>query len=104
MPSKRAKLNVRPLRGDDEDSSEYVLIEGDQKTLEWLGNRLIEHAKGGRGCGVQLHPNGPGNKHFARTALTGIYVHRLPCAHPTVDSQGLAGGRRLHKRPVRGRT
>jgi hypothetical protein len=94
-------LNLRLIPWEEGDFSESVLIEGDKETLEWFGNLLIEHAKGKKGCGLQLHPNGPGNKNFARTASIGIYLHRLPCDHPTAESERLAG-RRRNKR-ARGR-
>jgi hypothetical protein len=87
------KLNIRTLPADENDSSEFVLIEGNRKTLEWLGDLLIEHARGQQGCGIQLHPNGAGNKRFSRTANVGIYVHLLPCDHPTAHSERLAGRR-----------
>jgi hypothetical protein len=74
--------------------SDYVLVEGDKQTLEWLGNLLIEHSRGEHGCGLHFHPRGPGNKNFARTASVGIYIHRLPCDHPTGASERLAGRRR----------
>lgn len=90
MRASSVKLNVRPLRADDA-GPEYVLIEGNQKSLEWLGKFLLEHATGESGCGAQIHPNGPGRAYFAKTALVGIYVHRLPCDHPTTESENTAG-------------
>ena len=96
MSLRPAKLNVRPISEDDEDPS-IILVEGDQKALEWLGNLLIEHAKGNSGCGRQIYPKGPGSAYFAKTSLMGIYIHRLPCDHPTAASEK-AAGRKFHKR------
>src|SRR5258708_3432188 len=100
MSSGLVKINVRPIPGDDEDPSVYILIEGNEKALVgWLGNLLIEHSKGKSGCGMQIYPKGPGRVHFTSSALTGIYIHRLPCDHPTVHSE-TAAGRRPHKKPL----
>jgi len=70
MSSRPAKLNVRPIPGDDEHPP-IILVQGDQKALEWLGNLLIEHAKGNSGCGRQIYPKGQGHL-FCRWGSTFI--------------------------------
>jgi len=84
------KLNVRLLGPYDNDES-YVLIEGDKHTLRWFGRILIDHATGRHGCDNFMHPRGPGNKSFARTAQLGIYFHLLPCDVPTEEFERAAG-------------
>lgn len=96
MKSQVTRLNVRMLP-TEAGLPEYVLIEGNRSALEWLGNFLLRHAKGEQGCGMQIHPKGSGKARFARTATTGIYIHLLPCDHPTAHSEK-AAGRKAGKR------
>lgn len=65
----------------------------------WLGNLLLEHARGDKSCGRQFHC-GPGSKIFARTSKFGMYLHLLPCDHPTEASEQ-SGGRTLKGDPNR---
>ena len=85
------KLNLRLLDSDEEGASPYVLIEGDQGTLEWLGRLILDHASGEQGCGRQMGPDGPGNKFFARSSTLSFYLHRLHCDHPTLNSETFSG-------------
>jgi hypothetical protein len=55
------------------------MIEGDQATLEFLGNFILEHARNPKDCGIQMYPGGPGGLGFNPKSEMGIYVHRLPC-------------------------
>lgn len=73
-------LTVRLL--DDE----YVLIEGDEKSLLGLAEILRAQAQArSPDCGVQIAPRGAGSAHFAGEATHGLYVHRLPCSHSPSD-------------------
>jgi hypothetical protein len=86
---RKQKLNIRVMDGDAEGL--YVLIEGGKASLEWLAGLIQAHATGQNGCGLQLHPAGPGRTHFAKTATHGFYLHLLPCEHPTGESERQAG-------------
>jgi hypothetical protein len=88
--SPKVRLNLRIIDAEQAGLASYVLIEGDQQTLRWLGNLLLEHAVGDKSCGRQFHL-GPGSKFFARTAQFGLYLHLLPCDHPTDASEHAAG-------------
>jgi len=88
-PATRRNLNIRVL-GDDSEGR-YVLIEGDKASLVWRADTISNHASGANGCGLQMHPAGPGNLQLAKTATHGFYLHLLPCDHPTGDSEQQAG-------------
>ena len=92
MPRAAHKLNIRLIDDDPEDIP-LVLIEGNKQALEHLAKLIQDHAKGGGGCGTQFWPRGPGN-FFAKTATHGIYIHLLPCDHPTAESKKYSGRRR----------
>ena len=93
------KLNIR-VTEDDDGQGRYVLIEGGKASLEWLAKLIHAHATGQNGCGLQLHPAGPGRLHFAKTATHGVYLHLLPCEHPTDESERLAGRKKRMPRIV----
>jgi hypothetical protein len=84
------QLNLRFLEPDDE-SAAAVLIEGNQEALEWFARLIIDHAQGNQGCSRQIFPSGPGSAWFTPTATIGLYIHRLPCDHPTDVSEFQAG-------------
>jgi hypothetical protein len=92
MAGRRAsgKLNVR-LIADDGEGPPLVLIEGGKKALEQLAEWILTHATGDEGCGRQMFPRGPGSAHFAKTARHGLYLHLLPCDHPTEESERNGG-------------
>jgi hypothetical protein len=85
------KLNLRLVQSDEEDSAPFVLIEGDQATLEWFGKLILDHASGMEGCGRQMGPGGPGSHLFAKTSTLSFYLHRLPCEHSTLNSEAFSG-------------
>lgn len=97
MPRASHNLNVR-LLDEDGGGPPLVLIEGGKQTLEELAKVILDHVSGGDGCGRQLYPRGPGSAFFAKTATHGIYIHLLPCDHPTDESEQNAGRRRPKKR------
>jgi hypothetical protein len=84
------KLNVRIIDEDDEGGP-YVLIEGSKPALESLAQLILDHASGQNGCGLQIGPDGPCRSYFSKTASHGIYMHLLPCVHPTEASERVAG-------------
>lgn len=87
------KLNVR-LIADDGEGPPLVLIEGGKKALEDLAKWILTHATGDEGCGRQMYPHGPGAAKFAKTSTHGIYLHLLPCDHPTEESERNGGRER----------
>ena len=86
MPRAAHKFNIRLIR-DDAEYTPLVLIEGDKQALEHFAQLIQNHASGSEGCGRQFWPNGPGSKFFAKAATHGIYIHLLPCDHPTHASE-----------------
>jgi hypothetical protein len=81
FPDGAIKLNTRILEPDGENDVPYVLIEGDARSLEWLGQVFLTQAKD-EDCGRQFAPRGPGSAFFnKRKAKLGIYIHRLPCVN-----------------------
>lgn len=69
------RLFVRTL-GD-----EYVLIEGDTKSLEFLGRILLTQAQEPSDCSFRIHPGNPGSVYFDEGSPLGLLIHRLPCEH-----------------------
>lgn len=65
-----------------------MLIEGGKASLEWLAELIRSHAHGQNGRGIQLNPGRAGRVH---SAPDGIYIHLLPCDHPTEASEHQAG-------------
>ena len=61
-------------------------LRGNQRTLESLGNEILRHASGESGCGRQFY-----RTRFSATASHGLYLHLLPCDHPTDASERAAG-------------
>ena len=57
---------------------DFILIEGDKKSLEFIGNLIIAQANS-KDCGFFLMPKGAGKKFFSVTSKKGIYIHRKPC-------------------------
>ena len=75
---KGVKLTVKNLDKD------YILIEGDAKSLEFIGNLILSQAIFEKDCGFQIAPEGPGDAHFSDDSSLGIYIHRLPCEHSNI--------------------
>jgi hypothetical protein len=73
--NKGVKLSVRQIEKD------YILIEGDTDSLEFLGNLLLAQANFEKDCGLQIAPNGAGSSFFGKDSTFGFYIHRLPCKH-----------------------
>jgi hypothetical protein len=91
MARQSKKLNVRVV--DDNENCPYVLIEGNKTALESLAHLILGHVRGQKGCGRQIFPQGPGSAYFSKSASHGIYLHLLPCDHPT-DASDLEAGRK----------
>ena len=71
---KNVKIAVRIL----DDENDMILIEGDAKALEFLGNLFLAQASAGD-CGFQIAPNSAGMTFFTPKSTLGIYIHRVPC-------------------------
>lgn len=72
---KDVKITIKKLNKD------FVLIEGDKVSLEFLGKLLIAQANFEDDCGFQMSPDGAGCSFFSNDSKFGIYIHRLPCEH-----------------------
>jgi hypothetical protein len=66
-------LRVRILDADT------VLIEGDRRSLTFLGEVLRAVAADDSDCGYSLGPRAAGSAHFEADSPLGVYVHALPC-------------------------
>ena len=85
--AKRTKLTVKMFSADrgepgEEEPTpvqEYVLIEGDNESIRFLGELLVAYASGDLGCSFDLHPHGAGSAHFAESSTVGLYIHKKLC-------------------------
>ena len=77
---KKLNLTVKPM---DEN---YILIEGDTDSLEFLGKLIIAQANFQDDCGFQIAPHSAGCAHFSKDAELGFYIHRLPCEHEQINN------------------
>ncbi|MBA3712288.1 MAG: hypothetical protein H0W76_07535 [Pyrinomonadaceae bacterium] len=68
------KLTCRMMDG-------FVLPEGTEETLEFLGKLFLAQAHDESSCKKSLEPNGAGSIFFTKESNVGIYIHRLPCEH-----------------------
>ena len=69
----KIRLDIRLLDKD------MVVIQGNKRTLEFVGKLLLAQARSKGDCGFQLSPTGPGRKFFRRSSAYGLYIHLLPC-------------------------
>ncbi|MBN2240618.1 MAG: hypothetical protein JW712_12660 [Dehalococcoidales bacterium] len=79
------KLTIQTFTEQQEGEvylAEFVLIEGDTKALEFLGNVIIAQAQQGEECGFRFGPDTAGKTFFNSNSSHGIYIHRLPCEQP----------------------
>ncbi len=76
ISAKSKKITVKILN----DTDDMVLIEGNQKGLQMLGNLILERAKDDY-CGFQISPKGAGQRNFYKNSTHGLYIHRIPCEH-----------------------
>ncbi|MCK5311621.1 MAG: hypothetical protein KAJ62_05900 [Desulfobacteraceae bacterium] len=75
----KVNLTIKPKEDD------YIFIEGDTDSLEFLGKLIIAQANFQKDCGFQIAPGGAGDAHFSNDSKLGIYIHRLPCEHGKID-------------------
>ncbi|HYL39083.1 MAG TPA: hypothetical protein VEV17_24410 [Bryobacteraceae bacterium] len=69
----KVQLNIRTIEGNAaENMVPLVLIEGDQTTLEFLGNFILEQARHPRDCGIQIFPKGSGRFAFSPKSEMGL--------------------------------
>jgi hypothetical protein len=61
------------------DGKDYVLIEGEAESLEFIGRVLIAQARSKKGCAFSIGPRTAGYKFFTKNSTHGLYIHRLPC-------------------------
>jgi hypothetical protein len=103
----KIRLNVGIIEGDpDENELPLALIEGDQASLEFLGNAILSHARHPRDCGIQMRRGGFWGKAFSSKSKMGLYLHRLPCWNELVGkkrpkAESADGKRRVRKKSVR---
>jgi hypothetical protein len=71
---RKVKIAVRILDAEND----MILIEGDAKALEFLGNLFLAQASAGD-CGFEIAPNSAGSAFFTPNSTLGIYIHRVPC-------------------------
>jgi hypothetical protein len=84
---RKSKLTVQTFSADRSEPGEqeqaplenYVLIEGDNESLRFLGELLIAFAEGDWGCSYDLHPKRAGSAHFSEASTVGLYFHKKPC-------------------------
>jgi len=62
-----------------------VLLEGNREALEFLGNLLLAQANDVNCCYKSIDPNGAGNALFTNKSNLGLYIHRLPCEHESIE-------------------
>ncbi len=75
---------------------EYILIEGSEKALEFLGMIFLAQAKETDDCRFWMSPFGPGCAYFSEKSNRGLYIHRLPC-----DRGELAKADVRHRKGIR---
>ena len=71
---KRPRLTIQKL------DRNTILIEGNAKALEFLGEFVLAHSRADTDdCGRGLDPKGAGNAWFTKESTLGFFLHRLPC-------------------------
>ena len=63
--------------------ADTILIEGDRRSLAFLGDVLRAVGADDDDCGYSLGPKAAGSVHFVPDSPFGVYIHALPC-----DSHG----------------
>jgi hypothetical protein len=76
--NRNVKVTCR-LMGD------FLLLEGAQDALEFLGQLLLAQARDERSCKNSIGPKSAGNALFSKNSDLGIYIHRLPCEHGNIE-------------------
>jgi hypothetical protein len=76
-----SKIKLQLLPPEEFEQAGYALIEGDREALQFLAKLLLAQSEQGADCGLQIHPNGPGKRHFEASSNLGIYIHVIPCSH-----------------------
>ena len=77
---RNAKITVRVL----DEENDMILVEGDASSLEFLGNLFLAQARASD-CGFQIAPNSAGKALFSPNSTLGIYIHRVPCMHKSIN-------------------
>ena len=71
---KRPRLTIQKL------DKNTILIEGNAKALEFLGEFVLAHSRADADdCGTGMDPKGEGSAWFTKESTFGFYLHRLPC-------------------------
>jgi hypothetical protein len=82
---KPPKLTMAKLNRDT------ILIEGDARALEFLGQFILAHSRADKDhcCHSNLHPKCAGSAWFTRESTVGFYLHKLPCSDGAVLAKKL---------------
>jgi hypothetical protein len=70
---------------------EYILIEGSEEALEFLGKLFLAQAKETDNCCFWLSPFGAGCAYFTEKSNRGLYIHRLPCDQGELSNPSVWG-------------
>jgi len=73
--SRKICLSIRNI--DD-----FVLIEGDRVSLEFLSELISAQASFEKDCGFEIAPSGPGGMFLHSSSEKGIYIHRIDRREP----------------------
>ena len=80
-----AAANAEEIKIKMTYEADCIVIEGDTKTLEFLGNLFIAQAKFQKDCGFQMAYGGAGSSFFDPSSNVGLYIHRIPCLNHKTD-------------------
>jgi hypothetical protein len=70
---------------------EYILIQGSEEALEFLGMLFLAQAQETDDCRFWLSPFGAGCAYFTEKSNRGLYIHRLPCDQGELSNPGVWG-------------
>ena len=85
FPEGSIQLTTRMLPPECDGDVPSVEIEGDARSLEYLGKLILAQAAFDMDCGYGISPKGGGSAFFGGAAGVGIYIHRLPCMDEEID-------------------
>ncbi len=92
-----AAANAEEIKIKMTHEADYIVIEGDTKTLEFLGNLFIAQAKFQKDCGFQMAYGGAGSSFFVPSSNVGLCIHRIPCLNHKPEKPGqLPNKRRIN--------
>jgi hypothetical protein len=74
--------STRKIRLSIREVDDFVLIEGDRASLEFLSDRIGAQAGFEKDCGFEIAPSGPGGMFFHPNSEKGVYIHRIDSCEP----------------------